>query len=307
MDSFCRAVLLCASFFFPLHAKMEDHFKKAEGKTDIHKMPNIDFIYMINLDQRPEKFKKCTDQLHPYGIFPYRFSAVNGWHLTLEAINEVGLQFQPGMQGGFWGTSYLPGCDLEPYHEIIQNYGQTYFCHCTARGTIGIALSHLSVLQDAWDSGYETIWVMEDDIEVIQNPNTISKLIRMLDKKVGKKGWDVLFTDKDIRNANGEYIPSFGMAKRPNFNPQSTKQYYACQQIDSTFILKGSRFGAHSMILRRSGIEKILHFIKNHKIFLPYDMDFYLPEGIRMYSLVQDVVSNQTKAISDNGAPNYLH
>ncbi|MFI5334690.1 MAG: hypothetical protein ACHQT8_05960 [Chlamydiales bacterium] len=31
-------------------------------------------------------------------------------------------------------------------------------------------LSHLSILQDAFDSGYETIWVMEDDIEVVRNP-----------------------------------------------------------------------------------------------------------------------------------------
>lgn len=30
-------------------------------------------------------------------------------------------------------------------------------------------LSHLSVLKDALDSGYETIWVMEDDIHIIQD------------------------------------------------------------------------------------------------------------------------------------------
>ena len=59
------------------------------------------------------------------------------------------------------------------------------------------------------------------------------------------------------------------------------------------------------MIVRRSGMKKILDFIKAHKIFLPYDMEFYLPQGIRMYSLKDDVVSTQIKALSDNGAPRY--
>lgn len=289
-----------------LQAKVEDHFKKAPKKTSASKMKNIDFIYMINLDQRPEKFKKCQDQLAPFGIHPYRFSAVNGWELTLEAITDVGLKFQPGMEGGYWGTSYLPGNDFVPTHEIIQTYGQTYFCHCAARGTIGIVLSHLSVLQDAYDSGYNTIWVMEDDIEVIQDPRVLSDLVSQLDKNVGANNWDVLFTDQDIRDANGNYVPSTGMAKRPNFNPSSLAQYYQNKQINNTFILKGSRFGAHSMILRRSGIKKILDFIKSHEIFHPYDMDFYLPEGIKMYSLKNDVVSNQIKALSDNGSPNYI-
>lgn len=297
--------LCCFCVFLPGYARLEDHFKKAEGKTSVSKMRNINFIYMINLDERPEKFQKCTAQLHPYGIYPYRFSAVNGWKLSLETINDVGLKFAPGMKGGIWGTSYLPENNFEPTHEIIQTYGQTYFCHATARGTIGISLSHLSVLQDAYNSEYKTIWVMEDDIEVITNPREISSLIDELDDLVGAPNWDVLFTDQDIRAADGSYVPSKGMAKKPNFNPKSLSQYYVNKPVGDTFILKGSRFGAHSMILRRSGIKKILDFCKRYSIFLPYDMEYYLPPGIKMYSLQRDVVSNQLKALSDNGAPNY--
>ncbi|HEX2583067.1 MAG TPA: glycosyltransferase family 25 protein [Chlamydiales bacterium] len=296
---------LLAVFSSTIFAKIEDHFKKAPGKLPIHAMRNIDFIYMINLDERPEKFKQCTDQLHPYGIYPYRFSAVNGWQLSLEAINDIGLKFEPGMEGGFLGTSFLTE-DFMPYHEPIQTYGQAYFCHCTARGTLGIMLSHLSVLQDAYDSGYETIWVMEDDVDVLQDPTLLPDLIDRLDKKVGKENWDVLFTDQDIRDANGKHIPCYGIAKRPNFKPESLLQYYQKKDISRDFRRIGARFGAHSMILRRSGIEKILFFIKEHQIFLPYDMDYYLPKRIRLYCLTQDIVSNQAKAISDNGGPNYL-
>lgn len=287
-----------------VESKLEDHFKSAPNKSNAHQMRNIDFIYTINLDQRPEKFAKCNEQLNPHGIYPYRFSAVNGWELTLEAITDVGLKYKPEMEGGFWATSYLPDRDFEPFHERIKTVGRTYFCHCMARGTIGIMLSHLSVLQDAYDAGFETVWVMEDDVEVIRDPNLLSDLIEQLDKKVGQ--WDILFTDQDIRGADGKYIPCYGMARRPNFNPKVQAQYNTRKLIDKNFRKIGARFGAHSYILRRSGIKMILDFVKEYEVFFPYDMDFYLPIGIKMYSVIDDVVTNQLHAISDNGGANYL-
>lgn len=301
-----KAVLLCLILAkSAFSANLETHFKKIEGKSDIHKMNNIDFIYMINLDQRPEKFKSCTDQLHPYGIYPYRFSAVNGWELPVEDLMDVAVTFKPGMEGGFWGTSYLPGNNLEPIHGLIEKYDQPYFSHCMSRGAIGIVLSHLSILQDAYDSGYSTIWVMEDDIEIIRDPRLLPGIIRDLDKKVGANNWDILFTDQDTKNSNGQYVPCSAIAKKPDFHPKSLNQYRQSKSVGGKFIRKGARYGAYSMIVRRSGMKKILDFIKAHKIFLPYDMEFYLPEGIRMYSLKDDVVSTQIKALSDNGAPRY--
>jgi len=63
-----------------------------------------------------------------------------------------------------------------------------------SRGAIGIILSHLSVLQDAYDAGYETIWVMEDDIELLGNPHSVSDLISELEpfdrgRYAGPVGW----------------------------------------------------------------------------------------------------------------------
>src|ERR1700744_788748 len=109
------------------------------------------------------------------------------------------------MTQGIKGTPYLLGENGEPQHEEpMQVYGRTYFCHCLSRGAIGIVMSHLSILQDAYDSGYETIWVMEDDIEFIRNPLVISDLIDKLDTIVGKSGWDILFTDRDTKSQQGD-------------------------------------------------------------------------------------------------------
>jgi GR25 family glycosyltransferase involved in LPS biosynthesis len=282
----------------------ENHVKPALNKSHIHRMRNIDFIYMINLDQRPEKRDKSLSQLRPYEIYPYRFSAVNGWELTLDTINDVGVKYEPWMQQGMMATTYVLQ-DGQPVqqHEIMQVPGRTYFVHCMGRGTIGIALSHLSILKDAYDSGYETIWVMEDDIDVLHDPRILPDLIEKLDKLVGKKGWDILFTDIDFRDRVGNHIPCTAYAPRPNFTPNDPNKFARREVISPDFSRIGARYGAHSMIIRRSGMRKILNFIRQYSIFLPYDMDFVLPPNIKLYCLNYDVVSQLTHAISDNGTP----
>jgi GR25 family glycosyltransferase involved in LPS biosynthesis len=309
-NNFWLYLLLVLSFFYPktasLFAGIEKHFKKIEEKKTCQSIKNIDFIYVINLDQRPEKLFRTLEQLKPYNIAPYRFSAVNGWELSLEVINDIGIKLEPWMTAGK-GTSYLPQNGGKATHEIpIKNIGQTYFSHCMSRGAIGIVLSHLSILQDAYDSGYETIWVMEDDIDVIQNPHTLSDLIDQLDKITSKNGWDILFTDQDTKGNNGHYVPCYGYAWRPNFQPRHPEAFQIHQNINHIFRRVGARYGVYSMIVKRSGMKKILDFMKTYKIFLPYDMEFYLAPGIRIYALIDDVVSTILHAPSDNGGPNYI-
>lgn len=274
-------------------------------------MKNIDFIYMINLDKRPDRFEKSAKQLNPYGIYPYRFSAVNGWELSIEAINDVGLIYEPWMRSGIWGTYYYldDNNKLQHAHEVIHDSRRTYFSHCLALGPIGIVLSHLSVLQDAYDSGYETIWVLEDDIEVIKDPRVIPELIDKLDALVGKENWDILFTDQDIRKKNGEYNPCYYAGIRPNFTSWNPNIFALRNAISPDFRKIGARSGAHSMIMRRSGVKKILEFIKSYRVFFPYDMDLILPydqnSDMNLYTVFDDVISNQVDSVSDNGGPSY--
>lgn len=289
---------------FSVHCLLEDHFKKIEiTNPEHHAMRAIDCIYMINLDKRPEKWQKSLAQLLPYEIFPYRFSAVNGWEeLSVEDINDVGVKFSFEMEGGFMATSYLT---LQPSHEIIENIGQTYFVHCIARGTIGCFLSHLSVLQDAYDRGFETIWIMEDDIEVIRNPHELSDKIETLDAEIGKGRWDILFTDKDMKRADGAYIPCWSACRRPDVTQGMAVNDFAIRERVGSFYRIGSRYGTHSMIIRRSGMKKLLNFFKAHHIYFPYDMDMIFPYGIRFYTVAEDIVSNLPQAPSDNGGPFY--
>lgn len=297
-----------------MDASLFDCLKTIDNKSTNHSIRSIDFIYMINLDERPEKFKMSTDQLHPYGVFPYRFSAVNGWTLSLEEITKVGVQFSPEMNGGFWGSYFFDDVPLEKKwevglerkEELIERFGVTYFCHRMNRGAIGIVLSHLSILKDAYDSGYNTIWIMEDDIDVIQNPNILSDLIDELDTSVGESGWDVLFTDLDTKNHDGKYVICETFARRPNFTPSNPNKFKSRKRISQNFRTIGARYGAYSMIIRRSGVEKLLSFFQENHVFVPYDMDYFLPEDIKLFTVLKDVVSTTPRALSDNGKPKYL-
>jgi GR25 family glycosyltransferase involved in LPS biosynthesis len=286
---------------FSFGQNIEQFLKPALGKGINHHIKNIDFIYIINLDQRPEKFKSCIDQLSLYDIQPYRFSAVCGWLLSFDTINQLGVILTYPINLSLMGTYYNK--NLEPIHEKIRQVGRSYFSHCLSRGALGIVLSHLSVLQDAYDSGYETIWVMEDDIDIIQNPHLLSQRIEELDACVGKNRWDILFTDRDTKNQQGKYVPCKAYAKRFNYSPQRPKFCLIDRSVNQEFRQIGARYGAYSMIIRRSGMKKILDFFKTYNIFLPYDMEFPMINNIHMYTVKKDIVSTQIKALSDNGSP----
>lgn len=298
---------LLAAFFcnFSIHADgIENYFRPAENKSGDHAMPGIDFIYMINLDQRPEKYERTMNALRPYGISPYRFSAVNGWKLSFEALDNLGVMYQAGAPEGPIASVYrhVDGKEYMSF-EIMNEPGIAYYCHSMSRGAIGCLLSHLSVLQDAYDSGYNTIWVMEDDINIISDPHELSTLITVLDGLA--PDWDVFFTDNETKGGAGNRVYCGGIRPRPNFPYQSLAYYVNRTHLNADIVKLGLRFGAYSMIIRRSGIKKLLDYFKTYKLFFPYDMEYFFPPEIKLYSCTRDIVTTIAGGISDNGNPTY--
>jgi len=292
-----------ALFAFSLCADVFDHLKKIEDKPLGHSMRNIDFIYMINLDHRPEKFQRMIHVFKPYNINPFRFSAVYGLELSLEVINDIGIKYQPWMDPILAWHFDTP--NLIPIQEKMHEIGKTYF-GVSRISALGIVLSHLSVLQDAYESGYETIWVLEDDEEIIKNPHILSDLIDQLDQQVGRDNWDVLYTDREARNSLGKPVIARGISERPDIDNKIANRYRPeyCfdKKISNEFRRIGARFGAYSMIIRRSGIIKILQYFKKHQVFLYFDIDNYGCIDLQRFTVLDDIVSNDLNAISDNGA-----
>lgn len=299
-----RFLIVASLFFINLHAGIDKYFKKAENKTDISKMANIDFIYMINLDKRPERHERTMDTLKPYNIYPYRFSAVNGWELSFEALDELGIVYEPWMPPGPIASVYRHA-DGKEYisYEVMKEPGVAYYAHSLSRGAIGCLLSHLSILQDAYDSGYSVVWIMEDDIKVVSNPHEISSMITTLNNSA--PDWDVFFTDNEIKGANGVPVPCMVIRPRPLVQLQSLDYYRSRTQISPDITKIGMRFGSASMVIKRSGMKKLLDFFKTYKIYFPYDIDYFFVPGINFYACNRDIVTNIAGGESDNGKPSY--
>jgi GR25 family glycosyltransferase involved in LPS biosynthesis len=234
---------------------LEKYFKKPVDKPRPNGIRKVDFIYMISLNHG--RFSRSIGQLSQYNIRPYRFEAVDGSTLPQETINQL---------------------------------GTPTFCHGMSRKQIGTALSHLSVLQDAYESGYETIWVMEDDIQVIQNPSILSGLIDELDGLVGD--WDLLYTDIEAKASNGKLVPCLAISPRPNFPPNPLAHYLRRLRLSENFTEIGMRYGCYSMIIRRSGIKKILEYFKKYRIYLPIDMDLFFIPGLKQITCNHEIVSH---------------
>lgn len=289
--------------FLKLDAHVLDHLKQIDGKEGNHSFGPIDFIYMINLDERPEKYEESLRQLSTYGIVPYRFSAVNGWKLRYEELMDIGLKFDSSMKGGLKATIF--DANLNWTDVKTGDIGQVIFSHRLSRGAIGIIISHLSILKDAHESGYELIWVMEDDIQVIKDPRIIEEKIRSLNTQVGSENWDIFFTDKDTKSQQGNRVSCTGYAERPNFVPKNPQRFAKRKLLKEGISEVGARYGAYSMIINRRGIEKLLSFFEEFDLFLPIDMEYFLPNDIHLYCVDDDIISTRIDAPSDNGRPNY--
>jgi alpha(1,3/1,4) fucosyltransferase len=300
-----KRYLLSLTFIFPVlcHAEFSDHIKRDIGEKSVkNPLRNIDFIYLINLDKRPEKFKNCISQLQPFGLIPHRFSAIYGWDLSLKAKNELGVMFSSEMNHDEW-VSYYPLNKMgEPELEFLRPdlYARCVYSPWMTPGAIGCYLSHLSVLQDAYDSGYETIWIMEDDVSVESDPALLDTYVDKLDAEIGKGNWDILYTDMDTADA-----PMYGQVNdfvsdlkgdlfyfwRPDVDLSEHKRFAKRKVVNDDFVEIGSRMRTHSMIIRKSGIKKILEYIKKQHIFLPYDHEIAIVPNIHMFNIRSNIVT----------------
>ncbi len=144
-------------------------------------LEGVDCVYVINLDERPQKWETTKRQFDAQGIIPYRVSAVNGWKIPKEFATRL-----------FDEDSYLL---QEPF-----------------LGALGCLLSHVSVYKNALERGFNTIWICEDDIEFKQEGSKISQLIRELD--LLDPQWDFFYTDYAIRGT-GDHLPRPGQPLYP--------------------------------------------------------------------------------------------
>lgn len=233
-----------------------NYLKPVEILNTESNIQNIDCIFVINLDRRPERWGKIENLCRKHKFCVNRFPAIDGWQLT---------------------------------DEDMKNLKGNYECQLT-KGMVGCLLSHVSILKEAFARGYNVIWVMEDDIEIIDDIRLIPSLLSTLYEI--DPDWDVFYTDRDGRNSsNGEYIFSLSSDFRPDDLFHQPLSYYLKREVVGEGIMRiGQRFCTHSLIFSKKGIEKILHYFIHVYLYSPIDIDIHYIPGIREYSVVKDIV-----------------
>ena len=277
---------------------IDKHLKKIEQRREKKfQIQGIDYIYLINLDHRPEKLKNSLDQLKPFGIVPHRFPAIYGWSLSQEDFDDIGMKFLPPMDFRLDKQVFFRlASDQKDVRDSLDAscYGKTCVHQGTSAGSLGGSLSHLSCLQDGLDQGYETILVLEDDCTLRNNPQNLSSYIRQLNTYVGKEKWDVLYTDDD------HFFSSYGKHKmylRPD--RPDVEHVYEHTPVGTEFFKIGGRWQLHSVIYQRSGMEKILNYIKKFGLFHTLDVEVNYAPTIQMYNLRCGLIHGQNRTVSD--------
>jgi hypothetical protein len=96
----------------------------------------IDKTYIINLDHRPDRLKLIIDEVGKIGVYsPERFPAIS------PKVSAYPKQYTKNFT--------LP--KSRPKHKQY------------VMGALGCKLSHVGVIKDAYDAGYENVLIIEDD------------------------------------------------------------------------------------------------------------------------------------------------
>lgn len=234
----------------------------------------VDALYVINLDERTEKWEDTRQKLEKCDVKFNRFSAIAGWKIPAETLAR------------FWNE--------QGYHS--EHPPLKY-------GKLGCILSHLSAIQDAYDRGFKRVWILQDDIEVLADLHLADDYLKELDQI--DPNWGLLFTDLDMRSYKKENVPlrslSIAGAYRKGQKTMPEAWYQVREDINENFQKIRSRYGFHSVIVSRLGMEIILNYFKHVVLHSSFDIDIHFIPNLNKYGLKKPLISNATDwFVSDN-------
>jgi len=216
----------------------------------------IDCIYVINLAERPDKWQRVEALLKERGLQGTRIDAVNGSKLSESE------------------KKHLTG----PYKSKMKP------------GAFGCLLSHISVYKDAYERGFEKIWILEDDVEFLEEFQKIPTLLTRLQQF--DPDWDIFYTDHDSRRLGGGYSYPTELSKRKDQYLPPTSYFLQREEVVEKITKLRLRYGTYSMIISRKGIATLYDYFTHVYLWSPIDIDLHTIPCIRQYASSKEIVSH---------------
>jgi len=252
---------------------VKKYLSPVQVETKESGLPLVDCIYLINLEKCPQKWQRVKSICDGFGLKINRFNAINGWKLNRRAIDDL-CQYDDGKDG------YKFFSDQRSF----------------SKGHLGCFLSHLSIIHDAYQRGFQVIWTMEDDVDFFQDvkilPNFISDLTR-LDPE-----WDIFYTDLEWGGNTGskaslDFVSSWLKTIPPGRlrpgQPRKDIAHFLQRTTFGPFVKIHYRWGTHSLLFSRKGMKKIIDYFNQYRYYVSIDIDFHFIPDMREYALQEDV------------------
>lgn len=276
----------------------EDCFKKCLHKRAYHDIAGVDYIYMINAKKDLSLFRRQKKAFAKYNIVPYRFNAVDPDSLTYKAISNIGVKaFNTKYE---WEAlcikKYKKGWLMAP--KIMRDANATYFGLNMNMDKIARNLDFLSVIYDAYKSKKNCVWIMEDDVDIVVDPNILTGYLIAL--RTNDSKWDVLYTDAadQVSYASNEDV--FIDCARPDVDLNALEYYRPKpdepRTMDSDVSKASFRVYSYSFLLSRDGMKKILSYYHKHRFFIPFSLEMQLIPNMHVYSLREPIVTSARTA-----------
>ena len=304
---FLKSIFFIIIFLFTTEKALtfEEYLATIQKEKKIHSsIPGIDFVYVINLKKRPEKWQKCLNHLIQKDIEAQRIEAVDGSLLNLDMVASLTPNLNPsyikkGKPGFFDQNLKWTKYDQKKIKKLESANQKFVYSKMNTKGHLGAAFSHLTILKDAIDSGYENILVLEDDFQIEGSTNTIGLLIQEANQSLGAANWDIIFLD------NWHALEKEGIVELrkkpylyPNLETIDMKEKSKVESLTERLNSIQSRYGLYSMVLSKRGVQKLYSYFKANKMLYPIDAEINNIPGIVLLEVKNHLITCD-RSISD--------
>lgn len=207
----------------PVHP-FEQALKPAKGKDkEDHKMSGIDFVYVITA-KKCHRYDALKRSFAKYNVIPYRFTSVNRREITHRTMQRACLHGSRRFSKFCARTDFSQGGRTVLKKQKMSNYDSGYIHQEMSIKKLSTALSHISCIKDAIDSGYQTIWIMDSGTELRVDPNILSSYVQRADKECAD--WTILYTDYSERDGLDNVRSLKKFFYRPDFQFLEPEIYF---------------------------------------------------------------------------------